>query len=44
MQQLADLTETVNRIRDGQDADFLTRGKAQRQADRALRDAGSTKS
>lgn len=42
-QQLADLTETVNRIRDGQDADFLTRGKTQRQAERALRDAGYTK-
>lgn len=43
MQQLADLTETVNRIRDGQDADFLARGKTQRQAERALRDAGYTK-
>jgi len=43
-QQLADLTETVNRIRDGQDADFLTRGKSQRQAERALRDAGYNKS
>lgn len=43
-QQLADLTEAVNRIRDGQDADFLTRGKSPRQAERALRDAGYTKS
>ncbi|ACV79080.1 hypothetical protein Namu_2734 [Nakamurella multipartita DSM 44233] len=42
-QQLADLTETVNRIRDGQDADFLTRGRSARQAERALRDAGFTK-
>lgn len=41
--KIDELTTAVSAIKDGQDADFLTRGKTQRQAERALRDAGFTK-
>lgn len=41
--KIDELTTAVSAIKDGQDADFLTRGKSQRQAERALRDAGFTK-
>lgn len=42
-ERLDQLNAAVIAIKDGQDADFLTRGKSQRQAERALRDAGFTK-